>query len=254
MKLVRSLPVSSVAYALMQGVSLLALTGTMLQAQAAPVPAVDRGRVVIVYQEPRHRVVRDEGDIKMLDIQMLPGDSTLYHTHDSPILYNMISGGAGPTGSASSNTRYLTEPITHKVGNPGPHLFQIVAMASYGPGEADLTASPPDGLTGEACADERPANMTGSCLEIENNWFRAYRVDLAPGQQTPVYRHRHDVSIVLFTPGSVQVTKENGFGAELEKAAGPAVYTWREAEQPYTIKNVGSAPVSLFVNEARRPR
>src|SRR5688572_16742967 len=205
MKLARSLTVSSAAYALMQGVLLLSLTGTMLQAQAAPAEGQDRGRVVIVYEEPRHRMVRDENDLKMLDIQMLPGDSTLYHTHDSPILYNMISSGSGPSGTASSNFRYLTEPVTHKVGNPGPHLFQIIALASYGPGEAELTASRPDGLSSEACPApaELPATPSVySCLEEENNWFRSYRIILAPGQQTPVHRHRHDVSIVLFTPGS----------------------------------------------------
>jgi quercetin dioxygenase-like cupin family protein len=206
----------------------LTLMGTDLAAQ----------RTVVVYEEPRHRVVVDKGDIKLMDIQIQPGDTTLSHTHDSPILYTFISNGDGPTGgNVSSNTRYLTEPVTHAVNNQGPHLFRIIAMSHYGPGEPGEVNSRPDGLAGEP--------------ELENAWFRSYRLELAPGEETPIHRHRHSSVVIQVSDGRTEVSKATGFGAELTRMGD---WTWRDPESPYTIRNAGTTPVSVVVNEARQGR
>jgi hypothetical protein len=57
--------------------------------------------------------------------------------------------------------------------------------------------------------------------------------------------------VVQVSDGRVEVSKENGFGAELTSMGG---WTWRDAESPYTIKNAGTTPVSVVVNEARQSR
>jgi quercetin dioxygenase-like cupin family protein len=195
-------------------------------------------RVVVVYEEPRHRVVVDEGDVKLMDIQILPGDTTLAHTHDSPILYTYINTGNGPAGGrVASNTEYLTEPFTHEVTNRGTERFRIIAMSHYGQGEDDGSNSRPDGIAVEP--------------QLENPWFRSYRVELEPGEVTSVHRHRHSTAIVLVTDGHAEVTKENGFGADLVEMGG---WTWRDAESPFTIRNAGDAPIAVVVNEARRTR
>jgi quercetin dioxygenase-like cupin family protein len=193
-------------------------------------------RVVVVYEEPRHRVVVDEGDVKLMDIQILPGDTTLAHTHDSPILYTYINTGNGPAGGrVASNTDYLTEPFTHEVTNRGTERFRIIAMSHYGPGEDEGSDSLPDGVA--------------VAPQLENPWFRSYRVELQPGQITSVHRHRHSTAIVLVTDGHAEVTKQNGFGADLVEMG---AWTWRDAESPFTIRNLGDAPIAVVVNEARR--
>jgi mannose-6-phosphate isomerase-like protein (cupin superfamily) len=214
---------------------------TMFFLVATALWGVDRlaaQRVVVVYEEPRHRVVVDEGDVKLLDVQILPGDTTLQHTHDSPILYTFINTGSGPSGGrVSSNTQYATTPYTHDVTNNGTELFRIIAMAHYGAGESDLTASRPDGVRGEP--------------QLENEWFRSYRVELEPGQSTAVHRHRHATAIVLVTDGRAEVTRDVGFGAELTAMGS---WTWRDPESPFTIRNGGEVPIAVVVNEARRGR
>src|SRR5690606_32407872 len=119
-------------------------------------------------EEPRHRVVASKGDYKLLDVQIIPGDTTLDHTHDSPILYTYISLGNGSVGGrVTANTEYSAEdPYTHRVSNTGDQLFRIIALASYGAGKQgnpDL----PTGFTTEPT--------------LENQWFRSYRVELVPG-------------------------------------------------------------------------
>lgn len=195
-------------------------------------------RVVVVYEEPRHRVVVDDGDVKLLDVQILPGDTTLLHTHDSPILYTFINTGNGPSGGrVSSNTDYATTPYTHDVTNSGTELFRIIAMAHYGPGEPEATNSFPDGV------------RVGP--QLENPWFRSYRIELQPGETTPVHRHRHATALVLVTDGRAEVSKEHGFGAELTAMGS---WTWRDPESPYSIRNAGTEPIAVVVNEARRGR
>jgi quercetin dioxygenase-like cupin family protein len=196
-------------------------------------------RTVHILQEPRHRTVLDDGDVRVLDVQINPGDTTLLHTHDSPIMYTFISQGSGPSnGRVSSNTDYRLESFTHAVNNQGPNLFRIIAIAHFGQGqEAEnmLTAGRPEGLTGDP--------------QLENPWFRSYRVELAPGETSPTIRHQHDALIVQVTDGKTHVTREDGITRELT-AMGD--WAWREMGSPYQIKNMGDAPVAVVVNEARR--
>ncbi|MQA91007.1 MAG: hypothetical protein GEU90_12340 [Gemmatimonas sp.] len=193
-------------------------------------------RTVVVHEEPRHRLVHEEGDLKLLDVQILPGDTTLDHTHVSPIMYTFISSGEGPSGGrVSANTQYVEEPFTHRVSNDGGHLFRIIALAHYGPEVANVSAGRPEGLEGEP--------------QLENEWFRSYRLELAPGEETPMINHLNPAVIVQVSDGHTEVTKEKGFGADLTVVGD---WTWRDAGSAYQIRNTGTEPLSVVVNEGRQ--
>ena len=193
-------------------------------------------RVVNILQEPRHRTMHRDGDIVLLDVQINPGDMTLPHTHDSAILYTFISNGEGPlNGRVSGNTDYVKENYTHQVSNEGPGLFRIIALANYGPGQAVVATGRPAGLTGEP--------------QLENEWFRSYRVELAPGAQTALHSHGNPSVVVQVSEGLTHVTRADGITAELD-AMGD--WAWRDANSSYQVKNMGAVPVSIVINEARR--
>src|SRR6187402_1477188 len=66
-----------------------------LRAQEAPRqpdPVLDR--VVPVYEEPRHRQVFRSGTTRILELIVLPGDTSLFHSHEDPIVYVNLSSGA----------------------------------------------------------------------------------------------------------------------------------------------------------------
>ncbi|HUE97138.1 MAG TPA: hypothetical protein VMN39_10785 [Longimicrobiaceae bacterium] len=193
-------------------------------------------RVVPVHLEPRHRQIRIEDDLKLLDVQIQPGDTTLHHTHAEPIMYTFISSGDGPSGGrVSSNTNYATESYTHWVTNAGPNLFRIIALAHYGPAVDNATDRRPEGLAGEP--------------QLENPWFRSYRLELGPGEQTGLIRHTNPAVIIQVTTGHTDVSNEEAHGADLVRMGD---WTWREAGTGYRIRNAGSTPVSVVVNEGRR--
>ena len=111
--------------------------------------------VVPVHQEPRHRLVFDSPVTKILDVQVLPGDTTLFHTHSDPILYvplspstmrNQTLGGewsSPPAAAASpgrpgrmfSVTTYAEKPLTHRVNNIGTGLYRLIGTINASPGE-----------------------------------------------------------------------------------------------------------------------
>lgn len=193
-------------------------------------------RVVNVLQEPRHRIVHKDGDLYVLDVQINPGDTTLPHTHDSAILYTFISNSDGPLGGiVDGNTDYAKEEYTHQVSNEGTHLFRIIALANYGPGEKDLTIKRPQGLSGEP--------------QLENEWFRSYRIELAPGEETAIQLHKYPSIIIQATDGVTHITRNDGITNELD-AMGD--FAWRKSDSPYIVRNAGKGPVVVVINEGRR--
>lgn len=194
----------------------------------------DPVRVVHILNEPRHRTVYHQDDIRLLDIQINPGDTTLPHTHDNPILYTFISNGEGPLGGRlSSATRYVDEPYTHRVTNEGPGLFRIVALASFTEPAAEGIDDWPSGLSSEA--------------DLENEWFRAWRLTLQPGERSDAINHLNPAFVIqVSTEGGVHVERSDGITSELL-----APGDWSAPREPYVLYNPTFQPVSLVVNEAR---
>ncbi len=193
-------------------------------------------RVVKILQEPRHRTVHMDENIYLLDVQINPGDMTLPHTHDAAILYTFISNGEGPLfGRVSGNTDYVTENLTHEVSNEGPNLFRIIALTNYGAGLESIDVGKAQGIS--------------AAPQVENQWFRSYRLTLDPGDETPMQTLSNPNVVVQVTSGKVHVTREDGITAEL-LAMGD--WAWRDAQSPYKIVNRGDTAVEVVINEARR--
>lgn len=196
----------------------------------------DPVRVVNIVDEPRHRTVHRDGQIRLLDVQINPGDTTLPHTHDAAILYTFISNGAGPLfGRVSSIVSYVEEQYTHRVSNEGPGLFRIIALTSYGEAMPENHEDRPDGL------DIEP--------QLENPWFRSYRIELAVGESTVLQTHQNPSVVIQVSDGKVHVSRADGITAEL---AAMGDWTWRHPGSAYQISNAGEQTVSVVINEARR--
>jgi len=202
---------------------------------------MDPVRVVPIVQEPRHRTVHrlqtgTGADVRLLDVQINPGDMTLPHTHDAAILYTFISNGEGPlNGRLSSVTRYVDEQYTHRVSNPGPGLFRIIALTSYAePVDEDNASTLPTGLA--------PAP------DISNGWFRAWRLTLAPGASTGIVQHQHPAFVVQASAGEVQVLRSDGITEELLMAGHWSALT---SGQQYTLVNRSEQVIAIVIKEAR---
>ncbi len=192
-------------------------------------------RIVHLLQEPRHRTVHQEGDLYLLDVQVNPGDVSFAHVHDQAIMLTYISSGDRLRGGeVSSITDYATESLTHKVSNSGPGLLRIIALVNAGSGNANLQADRPAGLSAEP--------------QLEDAYFRSYRVELAPGEETSIQLHKLPSVVVQVADGVLRVSRDDEFIDELDHRAD---WAWRKAGQSYRVRNVGQVASAVVINEGR---
>jgi hypothetical protein len=220
-------------------------------------------RAVPVHEEPRHRPVFETAGTRVLDVQIPPGDTTLFHTHSDPILYVTMSSSqtrsqnAGaewsaaaastpaaandapaiapttPPGRMFSVTTYAERPQTHRVNNLGPSLFRLIGITNASKGDTHEGAS----AGFEAAA------------EISNPWFRGYRYVLRNGESAE-HRHANPVAVVIAAgAGTVDVDSP----AKSWKADRPGFLAFVEANTRHVL-NSGALHTEILEVEVRRPR
>jgi quercetin dioxygenase-like cupin family protein len=220
-------------------------------------------KVVPVHQEPRHRLVFDSPGTRILDVQIPPGDTTLFHTHSDPILYVTMSTSqtrsqsigaewsgvaattaaapalttpprvapSSPPGRLMSTTSYADKPQTHRVNNIGSSLFRLIGITNASPGDPSATPS--------ADFSAKP--------ELDNRWFRGYRWSLTP-EPTEQHRHANPVAIVLINGAAT--AQAGDAKTPLQK---PGDFVFIDANQPHVL--IGAGPEAQIVEiEVRRPR
>jgi FG-GAP-like repeat len=220
-------------------------------------PARQGERVVPVHQEPRHDLVFDSPGTRILDVQIPPGDTTLFHTHSDPILYVTMSTSrtrsqnigeewstpaapdapgapvSVPPGRMMSTTSYAERPQTHRVNNIGSTLFRLI------------------GITNSSAGDDRSDPSGGFDIEPElsNRWFRGYRRALA-AEDSPEHRHENPVAIVLVS-GSVAV-RTAATTSNQQPLQRPGAFVFLEAGATHVLR--ADAPDTQVVEvEVRRP-
>ena len=242
--------VLAMAGAVVTGVAMLP-GGVLGQAAEPSVP---------LYQEPRHHVVYESASMRIHDIQIPPGDTTLYHTHDTAILYVPIAssrtraqvlgaewGGGGAAaaapapavveaarpGKVNSVVTYVEKPFTHRVNNVGTTAFRLVGIANR---------------TAGATADTDDVSGLSATPELVNKWYRAHRLVLKAGEATASHRHATPVVVVMQTPGTASAAQADGAG--WLPLNGPGSFARHEAGT-HVVRNVGANDVELVEIEVR---
>ena len=241
-----------------------------VRAQEAPrlpdPPGQDR--VVPVYEEPRHRQIFKSGTTRILELIVLPGDTSLFHTHEDPIAYINLSastmrtqelgkewsqgggrggaraGGAAPAVPAApaapvpavrvtSTTSYATTPATHRISNVGTGIVHALVVVNQTKG-TDATTPKDAGFEGTP--------------ELTNNWFRAYRFSL-PAGQSGTHTHKVPTFLVKTSEGTA-VTQ----GARLRALNDVGDWAFFDAGVAHEMRNTSTATVEFVEVEVRQPR
>lgn len=106
--------------------------------------------VVPLDEEPRHRLAYEGGEFQVLDIQLHPGELTLYHLHNAPMFYVSVSASTTDVqvlggqwlgarvfeepvwlpGEVDTNVGYAEQPMAHRVKNVGSSLFRLIGVVN----------------------------------------------------------------------------------------------------------------------------
>ena len=208
----------------------------------------DAPKVVAIEQEPRHRPVFREGTVRILDVQIPAGDVTLYHTHDTAILYVPIS--VSPTDSqilgqewlgvkpgdrsrfeglaVAADTSYAIRPVTHRVKNVGDRPFRLIAITNAATPEAVAAKSPP-GRTVHA-----------------SPWYSATQLTIAPKGDSEWATAAAPTVVVLPGTGRVRVERDR----ETTPLIAPGAWAYIEAGQRYRITNASVGAVAVVLVQA----
>ncbi|MEP7117435.1 MAG: hypothetical protein ABI880_07630 [Acidobacteriota bacterium] len=252
----------------MRGMLAVAAIGMMFSG-VMPLPGGALGQTadtaVPLTGEPRHHVVFESPAMRIHDIQIPPGDTTLYHTHDTAMLYVPIAssrtrsqvmgaewsgGGAAPPpagaaaapapaepvrpGKVNSVITYVETPYTHRVNNVGATVFRLLGIANR---------------TAGATADSDDVSGLSTRPELENRWYRAHRLVLKAAEATPPHRHATTVVVVMQTAGSASSTGEAA--ASWHPLNGPGDFARYDAAGLHIVRNVGPGDVELVEVEVR---
>ncbi len=204
---------------------------------------------VPVFEEPRHHLVLDTPSLRILDIQIPPGDTTLFHMHNSAMIYVPISSSrtrnqnlgedwpaptaappaptapAAPArpGRINGGANYVEKPQTHRVNNIGTTLFRLIGIANMTPGDATAPA---------AASPVKP--------EMENRWYRVERLVIAPGASAPVPTFAGTIVVVMQTNGTAALD-----GKVWHPLNGPGDFARIDGTLPYVVHNRGTAEIEV---------
>jgi len=187
-------------------------TGGMLLAFV--VASVAQDTPVPVDQEPHHKVVLKNDFVEVMQVTLLPGESTLYHTHSRDRAAVELSTGSisqqklGAAEDAARESKpgewsMSTAPTggySHRVHNAGTNVFHVLDVEFLQRPEKPSAAAAP--------------------IEGENPSARGYHWSLAPGAKTPEHTHHRPYLIVAATPMQLKMAAPDGQAFTHEVKAG----------------------------------
>lgn len=199
--------------------------------------------IVDVQDEPRHHVVFENSSVRIIDVRLPPGDTTLYHRHRRDNLAILMGDGSravqvfgkemSPVLSGKGGDLILQrvegDGLVHRVSNRGQTPL----------GFTDIEFVKPTGRSGTT------GQSALKPLE-ENEFYRAYRLTLAPNETSPPLSVGPGVRVIV--AGDVQAVGVDGNAADAVRASDFSY--WHEAGN-YQLRNVGSLPALVVEVELK---
>jgi hypothetical protein len=203
---------------------------------------------VEVRDEPRHRRRFEDDLVRVYDVLVPPGDTTLYHHHTEDTFYVAVNEATvadrtwgaddARTGTAPAGTvmcrPHRSRPLIHQVENVGRGEMRLIG--------AEIRRSPAVTTT---AALEAP----GHELTLEREPLRVYLLTLEPGVSTGEIEYRFSSLTVFLTIATLRLASAGG--PETTAIFAPGDVIWRPEPTALSISNVGEEPCRAAVGEWR---
>jgi len=203
---------------------------------------------VPVRDEPRHRRRFEDELVRVYDVLVPPGDTTLYHHHTEDTFYVAVNEATvrdrtwgsdeARTGTAAAGSLlcrpHRDRPLIHQVSNVGVAEMRLIG--------AEIRTSPP-------VASVEPLLAPGHQLNLERERLRAYTLSLAPGESTGDIAYGFSSLTVFLTIATLRVALPDGTSTTQVHAPGDVI--WRPVPQRLSITNVGESPMRAALGEWR---
>ena len=181
--------------------------------------------------EPRHHPKFENEYVRIWDVTVPAGDTTLWHAHRNDnvvvsfgdVKLRIETLGRDPVEGPwkFGEVRFSKATYIHRAMNVGATAFHNLTIELLkAPGGASLTKEP------------------GREPVLENERVRVFRVTLEPGQSGPMHTHAVPILAIALTPGEFEVTTKGVDKPErVSRPEGNVL--WRSQAVTHSIKNVG---------------
>ena len=217
----------------------LALVLSTLVAAQSSLPV----KPVPVEEEPHHHVVLKNDSILVLRVKLLPGESTLLHTHlhdrlavdlsNATITLQKLGQPEGAPELTKPGNVAASEsngPFTHVVHNAGNAVFEVL--------DVELLQRP-----------TKASSAVAAKVEAENPSARVYKWTLAPGATSAMHAHERPYLIIAATPLMLKMTDPEGKSVTHEVKAGDV--HWVDAKVTHSLANEGTATGTIVEIELK---
>jgi quercetin dioxygenase-like cupin family protein len=201
---------------------------TLASPGQAPVP---------IEKEPMHVLKFENEYVRVFDVRIPAGKTSLYHTHsfdglgiplsNTQMLEEVLNGDRTQVdikfGDASFRAR--PTPMTHRVTINGKGDFRNILTEILPSARAPIAA----GLA--------PLS-SGHTVVFENARIRASRLVLKPGESSKPHTHTLNGLGIALYDSRIEISAPNGAPRLMEPKAGD--FVWQTAGTAHTIKNVGT--------------
>ena len=192
---------------------------------------------VPIEKEPMHRLKFENEFVRLFDVLVPVGMTTLFHTHLFDGMSVRVSNAQITDESAAGEKKPFdikygmvtfgarTEPETHRVINSGKTDFRNIFIEILS-GKNAPTFGP------------YPILSDGHTILIDNDRVRVNRLVLKPGESSKLHKHNmHGLGIILYD-SKIEMIAADGTKRTLEPKAGD--YAWQNAGTTHIIKNTGT--------------
>ncbi len=202
---------------------------------------------VPVSKEPRHHVVFENDKVRLLNVLLPPGDTTLYHVHSTPSVFicftktNTASQLINQEPAASTSNagtiwfENLNDPHIkiHRVWNIDTSVFHVMDIELL---------SKDSGFT------RKPLALPHAQMTIDTPWARTYKIELAKSGQVSIKEQPSAFVLVAIDEGIISMLKK---GAGQTLALQPGTFFWIKPGAEVTLRNPSDAIMHFALIETR---
>jgi hypothetical protein len=192
---------------------------------------------VPVFEEPHHQVALLNSCLRLIDVHIRPGDTTLYHRHFNPSIVVFITAnrtGSQPKGgSPSSGTAvpgktffapYDQKPIAHRVWNEDTSVYHVM--------DIEMLNKP---------GTNAPPLLKGDGIEIAQDepMVRVYHFQIQPGHEVTVPSDGFAKLLIGISSSQSEIDMKSSATSPVR--LNPGQFKWIEGSEGLQIKNKGNS-------------
>lgn len=193
--------------------------------------------------EPRHKVALENAYIRLLDVRLAPGDTSLFHIHEIPSFFIPLSTtavGSQVKGEEEKESRFAadstwysgfeTGPLIHRVWNRDSSVMHVIDLELL---SRTLSVLPP------------APELATLKIDFENDKLRVYKFELSSNTHLRLPLLKTPMLFISVAGPVVRISQADEKRASHEVRAG--AFQWLPANQKFQITNNETTAVNAIL-------